>query len=97
MSILKLPPGIFVQTSGETIIYVYELPNIITISSKNYQLLCASIHRKNHFRSLFRLNNSFILVDDLKPSQISDTKNKSCNSILLFDRIKSKKKLVFIR
>ena len=66
---LKLPPWIFVQTSGKTFIYVNELPIIMTISNKKYQLLCASIHIKNHFRSVYLLNNTFVLVDDLKPAQ----------------------------
>ncbi len=73
---LKIPPWIFVQTSDKAIIYFNELPNIITISSKNYQLLCESIHRKNHFRSLFMLNNLFILLDDLKPGQITSVIRK---------------------
>ena len=52
-------------------ININDLAKILFISNHKYQLLCATILRNNHFRSIFHLNNSFILEDDLQPRQIS--------------------------
>ena len=53
-------------------IKVEDLPHVLLISNRKYQLLCVSIYRTNHFRSIYLLNNSYFLVDDLKPTSFNE-------------------------
>jgi hypothetical protein len=72
LKFLKNPPWIFIQTSGKEMIKLEDLPHVLLISNRKYQLLCVSIYRTNHFRSIYLLNNSYFLVDDLKPTSFNE-------------------------
>ena len=63
---LSNPPWLFIQAKKQDVIYANQLPKLLTIKNKSYRLLCATIFSKNHFRSIFYLNSTFLLFDDLK-------------------------------
>ena len=65
VSLLFDPIWLYVQTNQNNSIYATEVPKVLQLSNSTFQFLCATIHYKNHFRSIFYLNSSYYLVDDL--------------------------------
>ena len=47
------------------IIFLKDIPLSIRIGTKELSFICATLHVKNHFRSIFRLNDRFYTYDDL--------------------------------
>jgi hypothetical protein len=53
------------KTNSDTI-EIIDLPPVLIIDNKRFQLLCFTFFKDNHFRSIFYINKSFYLIDDLK-------------------------------
>ena len=66
------PNIVYMTLFNKKMIKVEDLPHVLLISNRKYQLLCVSIYRTNHFRSIYLLNNSYFLVDDLKPTSFNE-------------------------
>ena len=47
-------------------IFLKDIPLSIRIGTKELSFICATLHVKNHFRSIFRLNDRFYSYDDLR-------------------------------
>lgn len=64
------PNFIFIEAAHANI-FINDLPKVINIKNRIYQLLCATfhIHKGNgHFVGCFYLNNNFYIIDDLDQS-----------------------------
>ncbi len=64
------PIFIFVEAAHKNI-FINDLPKVVEINNRLYQLLCATfhIHRGNgHFVGCFNFNNNFYIIDDLDQS-----------------------------
>ena len=46
-------------------IFLKDIPLSIRIGTKELSFICATLHVKNHFRSILRLNDRFYSYDDL--------------------------------
>lgn len=58
------PFGLFIQANGK--IDISEIPLTIKIDAYSFDFLCCTFKiNSNHFSSIFKLNNSYYLVDDL--------------------------------
>ena len=56
--------------SSELNIRVYDLPENLNINGNEYTFLCTPFNENAHFKSIFKLNKKFYLVDDLDQSII---------------------------
>ena len=56
----------------ENKIQVNEIPERLHIDGHNFNFLCCSIEVINHFQSIFSLNGSFYLIDDLKGKKMNN-------------------------
>jgi hypothetical protein len=67
-------PWLIIDTlyrNGDSKIYMTDISKLIQINELEFKLLCCSINFKNvHFKSVFNLEEMFIVVDDLNPKSI---------------------------
>lgn len=56
--------------SSDTNIKIYELPSRLNINDRIFKFLCTTFNQNNHFKSIFKLNKKFYLVDDLDQTVI---------------------------
>jgi hypothetical protein len=67
------PVWLFIQAIQSTrkLIYFKDLPINLSINNTSFKLLCATIYSMKHFKSIFYIDNTAYLVDDLKPNERS--------------------------
>ncbi|CAF1002784.1 unnamed protein product, partial [Brachionus calyciflorus] len=85
---IETPPFLVIENMFNRKIDIKELPPLFKFNNHLFQLLFAthnlegSILEKSHFRSIFKLNHEFYLVDDLSPNFyvkiVKDFKISSC-------------------
>ena len=63
-----------------------DIPPTVTIDFRKFNLICLTFHSFQHFKSLFYVQKSFYLVDDLLPSQLINSvpNNPEISYILYF-------------
>ena len=77
------PNFLFLESINYNILF-NELPKIITIRGIYYKLLCSTIHKNNHFTSIFLINDYIFKIDDLDQSFIllENYQNRRKNNVL---------------
>ena len=67
------PPFLIVDTNSTQQIFVQDVPKNINISGKQYKFLFCNYKSSNiHFKSIFYLNNSYFVIDDLNNREIKE-------------------------
>jgi hypothetical protein len=73
------PNFIYVESINSNIL-LSELTKLISIGGISYRFLCSTIHKNEHFFSVFEINNNLFKIDDLDQSFIHiDHKTKRNN------------------
>jgi hypothetical protein len=64
-------------------IFLDQIPTNLTIDNFNFRLICVTIHKPGHFVSVFNINDTFYLIDDLDQSttQLIDVKDELLNGL----------------
>lgn len=78
----QTPSFLFIQSMQQNI-KINDLPKSILIDNQNYRLLCATLHKRNHFLGVFEINDNFFIVDDLNQQMrnINDTDLQEENNL----------------
>jgi hypothetical protein len=77
------PNFLFLESINYNILF-NELPKIVAIRGIIYKLLCSTIHKNNHFTSIFLINDYIFKIDDLDQSFIllENYQNRRKNNVL---------------
>ena len=93
INFLHDPPLLFIKVEDN--ICKSQLPLQLELGSQKFELLCATTHSSNHFKTIFFLFDSFYLIDDLKPHICQNIQKIPRSNIISFVYYLKRNKYVF--
>ena len=76
---VHIAPWLFISINykqKDAPVTIYDLPLQIVLNDLEYNLMCATYNKNAHFYSIFNLENTFYLIDDLNHTNLSNSISK---------------------